>query len=88
MKHSTRCFIRYPYTSKSVLKNSATLRFSTHFSVFECQISTQLNRNKAWLILILKSRPTLITTGCRGILKESNFSVDLYEINFGELYFY
>ena len=48
MKHSTRCFIRYPYTSKSVLKNSATLRFSTHFSVSEYQISTQLNRNKFW----------------------------------------
>ena len=35
-------------TSKSVLKNSATLRFSTHFSVSEYQISTQLNRNKLW----------------------------------------
>lgn len=70
MEHSTRCFIRYPYTSKSVRKNSAARRFSTHFSVSKYQISTQLNRNKAWQILILKSKPTLITTGHRGILKK------------------
>ena len=33
IQNSTQCFFWYPHTSKSVLKNSAALRFSTHFSV-------------------------------------------------------
>ena len=33
IQNSTQCFIRYPDTSKLVLKNSAAPRFSTHFSV-------------------------------------------------------
>ena len=83
MKHSTRSFIRYPYTSKSVLKNSAALRFLTHFSVSEYQISTQLNGNSDSQVKANTYYDRLL-----GYFKDSNFSVDLYEINFGELYFY
>ena len=56
IKNSPQCFIRYPETSKSVLKNLAAPHFSTHFSVSGYQMKpcvSFLIYSITWKILLL-----------------------------------